>query len=103
MNWRIIYYSEGVSQIIEEMPVGIRAVYARITAMMMEFGPRSLGNGLFEIRAKSQEGIARVFYCTLKEKKIVILHGFVKKSQKTPLKELAIAHKRSQEVQNENA
>ncbi|HDN26294.1 MAG TPA: hypothetical protein ENG03_04230 [Thioploca sp.] len=34
---------------------------------------------------------------------IVILHGFVKKYQKTPLKELAIAHKRLQEVQNENA
>ncbi len=36
MNLRIIVYSEGVSKIIEEMPVGIRAVYARITAMMMQ-------------------------------------------------------------------
>ncbi len=54
MNWRIVYYSEAVSQTIKEMPVGIRAVYARITAMMMEFCPnigmpyvRSLGNSLF--------------------------------------------------------
>jgi len=40
MNWCIVYYSEAVCQTIEEMPVGIRAVYARIAAMMIEFGPK---------------------------------------------------------------
>ena len=54
--------------------------------------------GLFEIRAKGKEGIGRAFYCAVKGKKIIILHGFIKKSQKTPKKELDLAKKRLKEV-----
>ena len=57
-----------------------------------------MGGGLFEIRAKGKEGIGRSFYCTLKEKEIVILHSFIKKSQKTPKRELDLAKKRMKEV-----
>ena len=58
----------------------------------------SMGGGLFEIRAKGKEGIGRSFYCTLKGKEIVILHSFIKKSQKTPKRELDLAKKRMKEV-----
>jgi Phage-related protein len=44
------------------------------------------------------EEIARVFYCTVIDRRIVILHQFVKKSEKTPLKELEIARRRVKEV-----
>ncbi len=44
------------------------------------------------------EGIARVFYCTLLGRKIVMLHSFVKKSQKTPINERRIAEERMKEV-----
>ncbi len=60
---------------------------------MTENGPdlgmpftQSFGKGLFEIRAKAQEGIARGFYCMIKERKIIIRHVFVKKTQATPKK-----------------
>ncbi|HNA20066.1 MAG TPA: type II toxin-antitoxin system RelE/ParE family toxin [Agitococcus sp.] len=46
---------------------------------------------MFELRLKSKEGIARVFYCILIGKRIVILHSFVKKSLKTPPNERRIA------------
>jgi phage-related protein len=46
---------------------------------------------------KSQEGISRVFYCTLVKRRIVMLHQFAKKTDKTPPKELAIARKRMKE------
>jgi len=53
---------------------------------MEEYGPnlgmphtRALGNGLFEIRAKAEEGIGRAFFCTMVGKKIVILHSFIKR------------------------
>ncbi|ANV86295.1 type II toxin-antitoxin system RelE/ParE family toxin [Picosynechococcus sp. PCC 7117] len=59
-----------------------------------------MSDGLFELRIKGREGIARVFYCTLVGKRIVMLHGFVKKSQKTPAKELRIAKRRMLEVKN---
>ena len=57
-----------------------------------------MGDGLLELRIKGKEGIARVFYCTLVGQRIVLLHGFVKKSEKTPLKELKLARERLAEV-----
>jgi phage-related protein len=39
---------------------------------------------LYEVRAKAAEGIGRALYCTLVGQRIVILHGFVKKSDKIP-------------------
>jgi len=59
-----------------------------------------MGDGLFELRLKAAEGIARVFYCTVDGRKIVILHQFIKKSDKTPPKELAIARRRMKEVRD---
>ena len=44
---------------------------------------RPMGNGLFEVRSDIKDGIARVLFC-IHEGKMVLLHGFVKKSQKTP-------------------
>ncbi|MDM8551302.1 type II toxin-antitoxin system RelE/ParE family toxin [Desulfobacterales bacterium HSG2] len=83
----------------------MRAVYARITERIAAFGPslglpftRSMGDGLFEIRAKGREGIGRAFFCTVIGSKVIILHSFIKKSQKTPAKELKIARKRMKEV-----
>ena len=106
MHWAILYYNDDVQEIIDAWPVGIRAYYARITERMRILGPnlgmpftRSMGQGLFEIRAKGKEGIARAFFCTMVERKIIILHAYIKKSQKTPEKELEIARKRLADVQ----
>ena len=87
------------------LPVTLQARYINLTRRMMEFGPNlglphtdAFGGGLFELRLKGAEGIARVFFCTLVEKDIVMLHCFVKKSQKTPATELNIARNRLQEI-----
>lgn len=72
---------------------------------MLEFGSglglphtKAIGDGLFELRVKGKEGIARVFYWVVIEQRIVMLHVFIKKSQKTPKKELDTAKKRMKEV-----
>ena len=85
----------------------LAAKYVHLTDIMLEFGPhlgmphtRAMSDGLFELRIKGQEGIARVFYCTMVGKCIVMLHCFVRKSQKTPLKELKIARRRLYEVKS---
>jgi phage-related protein len=62
-----------------------------------------MGSGLFELRLKSQEGIGRMFYCTLVGRKIVMLHVFVKKTEKTPPKELTVARKRMKEWKDADA
>ncbi len=59
---------------------------------------KAMGRGLFELRLKAAEGIARVFYCTVVGKRIVMLHQFTKKSEKTPLRELEVARRRMEEV-----
>ena len=61
-----------------------------------------MGEGLFELRLKAAEGISRIFYCTMVGKKIMILHQFIKKTNKTPPKELAIARLRMKEVKYAN-
>ena len=61
---------------------------------------KAFGAGLFELRLKSAEGIARVFFCTLVAKRIVMLHSFIKKSDKTLLREREIAEARRKEVKH---
>jgi len=60
---------------------------------------KALGGGLFELRLKGAEGIARVCYCTLAQQ-IVMLHCFVKKSQKIPAADLQLAQRRLKEVKD---
>jgi phage-related protein len=109
MSWKIVYYSEAVRQWVDGLPAGLRAYYARITERMSKCGPylgmpyvRPLGQGLNEIRATGKEGIARVFFAARSEQ-IVILHGFVKKTEKTPKRELDTARRRLKEIWDENA
>jgi len=76
-----------------------------IIEMIEEKGPElglpytaPMGRGLFEVRAKGKEGIGRSLFCMLKGKEVVILHSFVKKTRKTPKKDLELAKKRMKEV-----
>lgn len=107
MEWKIEYYSEVVQRDILALPTGLLARYIHLTDRMIAFGPnlgmphtRSMDKGLFELRLKAAEGIARVFFFTRTGQRIVILHQFVKKTQKTPSKELNIARHRMKELLN---
>ncbi|MDZ4789172.1 MAG: type II toxin-antitoxin system RelE/ParE family toxin [Blastochloris sp.] len=57
---------------------------------------RSLGEGLHEVRSGFPEGIARAVFYVNKEN-LVLLHSFVKKTQKTPADDLALARKRKKD------
>jgi phage-related protein len=105
MVWSIEYYNKIIEESVLNLPSGLLARYLRLTDLMIEFGPnlgmphtRAMAEGLFELRVKGKEGIARVFYCTIVQRRIVMLHVFIKKSQKTPKKELEIAKQRLKEV-----
>ena len=59
---------------------------------------RSLGNGLWEVRSDLTDGkIGRVIFCVARER-MVLLHSFVKKTQKAPAQDLSLARKRMKEV-----
>ena len=110
MTWDIRYHDEKVQLAVLALPSGLLARYLHLSDQMLQFGPdlgmphtRAMGEGFFEIRLKSREGIGRVVYCTLVKRKIVMLHQFVKKTDKTPPKELAVARKRLKEWKDADA
>ena len=89
------------------MPAGFGARFLRYAEWMEIYGPdlgmphtRAMGEGLFGLRLKSAEGIARVLCCTLVGRRAVMLHQFIKKSEKTPRKELEIARQRMKETKD---
>jgi phage-related protein len=107
MTWTVTFYNKRLESEILAFPTGFLARFLRYAEMMEAFGPdlgmphtRALGSGLFELRIKAVEGIARVFYCTVVDNRIVFLHQFVKKTEKTPAKELDIARQRMKGVKH---
>ncbi len=109
MDYRIEYYSDEVGDQILALPDTLAARYVVLTRRMSAIGANlgpphtdSFGEGLFELRLKGAEGIARVFFCTLIGRRIMMLHSFVKKTQKTPLREIEIARKPMKEVKSAN-
>ncbi|MBN8508879.1 MAG: type II toxin-antitoxin system RelE/ParE family toxin [Burkholderiales bacterium] len=110
MAYTIDYYSEAVQDDILALPDSLAARYIVLTRRIEAVGPNlgpphtdSFGDGLFELRLKGQEGIARVFFCTLAGRRVMMLHSFVKKTQKTPPRETEIARKRMKEVKHANS
>lgn len=107
MKWQITFYSNKVEKETLSFPKGILANFLHIAEMVEKFGPalgvpytKPFGEGLFEIRAKGKEGIGRSFFCMVKGKEVIVLHSFIKKSQKTPKKEITLARKRLKEVKS---
>ena len=105
MSWKVTFFSEKVEKETLRFSSGILAHFLHILDLVEEFGPNlgkphtaPMGGGLFEIRASGKEGIGRSLFCTSKGKEIIILHSFVKKTQRTPKKELDIARKRMKEL-----
>jgi phage-related protein len=110
VDYAITYYSAAVQEEILALPDTLAARYIVLTRRMVALGPnlgephtKAFGDGLFELRLKGAEGIARVFFCTLIGRRIVMLHCFVKKSERTPVRELEIAEARMKEIKRANA
>ena len=110
MEYAITYYSESVQAEILALPDTLAAKYIVLTRRMVALGPnlgephtKAFGEGLYELRLKGAEGIARVFFCTLVGKRVVMLHSFIKKTEKTPPRERGIAELRMKEVKHANS
>lgn len=109
-RYEIEYYNERVQAEVLALPEGLLARYFALIDRMQIVGgnlgephTKAFGDGLFELRVKAAEGIARVFYCTRIGRRIVMLHSFVKKSEKTPATERRLAEKRLKEIRNADA
>lgn len=110
MLYSIHYYSKEVENQVLALPATLLARYFSLTDRMLTAGPnlgdphtKAFGGGLFELRMKGAEGIARVFFCTLIGRRVVMLHSFIKKTDKTPPAERKIAESRMKEIKNANS
>lgn len=108
MSWKVEFYSIKVENDIIAWPKHLQAKFLKIVELIEKIGPQDVGmphikplkQGLFEIRIKSDEGIGRAMFCTISGKMIIILSGFIKKTQKTPDNEIELARKRMKEVKS---
>ena len=107
VTWKITFFNDRLEEEVLTFPPGFLARYLRYAERMEIYGPdlgmphtKALGGGLFELRIKAFEGLARVFYCTVVNHRIVMLHHFVKKTDRTPPRELAVARRRMKEIKD---
>ena len=106
MSWKVEFYNNKVAAGIQKWPDKLHAQFLKIVGLIEKVGPieigmphiKSLKSGLFEIRIKGFEGIARAPFCMIKGKVVIVLSEFIKKTQKTPQREIEIAIKRMEEV-----
>lgn len=91
MKWSILIHPEAVDE-LDSLPTDMRAKLTRLLEIIEEVGPFGLrephvknpGKRLWELRLSGKDGISRVIYVTLTERRVELLHAFVKKTQKNP-------------------
>jgi phage-related protein len=106
MNWTVETLNEVVDAEIDALPADIRARLVRLSELVESHGldalPREtfdhLADKLWELRLRGKSGISRAIYVTASGRRVVILRVFVKKTQRTPSRELKLARERAKEV-----
>ncbi len=101
MGWTV-ETALAVDAEIEALPAKLRARLIRLLETVENVGlealrephVKHLDGKLWELRVRAEEGIARGIYVTAAERRVVVLHVFVKKSRKTPRRALATARER---------
>ena len=108
MKWHIEVHRKGKEE-IDALSLKMRAKLEHILGLLQDYGPvyvrepyvKHLQNKLWEIRLKDKDGIGRVIYVLASKSRIVLLHAFIKKTQRTPAKAIETALKRMKEVNDE--
>ncbi len=106
MNWTVEPLNKAVEAELLALPADMQARFLRVTGLLQAFGPqhvgmpyvRPLGNKLWEMRLTGRGGIGRVIYVAGSRRRLVLLHAFVKKTEKTPRRALASAGARLKEL-----
>jgi phage-related protein len=109
MAWIVELLDNRVRVELEALPPDMQARFRRIVELIQGYGLervrephiKHLEGPLWEMRMKGKDGISRAVYVTAKGRRVVVVRVFVKKTQKTPRREIEIALQRAQEVQNQ--
>jgi phage-related protein len=109
MTWTVETLNATVDEEIEALPADMRARLVRISELIATSGLENVHQPhikhieaeIWEMRMKGRDGISRALYVTARKKRVVIVRVFIKKTEKTPRREIEIALTRAKEVQDD--
>lgn len=110
--WNILLYTSPrgdspVKDFIDSLELKAQAKMRNTIALLREFGialgsphvKKVVGTSLWELRILGEDSI-RIFYIAYINRAFLLIHGFKKKQNRTPIKEIAIAEKRLAELKS---
>ena len=100
-NWTVTLHALAEPELLV-LPADMRARFLHIAEMLEDLGPqraglphiRPLESKLWEMRMQGRDGIARAVYVAIQDRRLLVLHVFVKKTQTTPRSVITTALKR---------
>jgi len=110
MNWTVNYFTDTmgkqpVKEWIDTLDIKLQLKIFRAFELLEDFNinlkapyVKPLEDKLYELRIKDPKGIYRVIYFAYTGQEFIMLNGFIKKTQKTPKKEIELAKTRMKEV-----
>ena len=106
MPWTVEAANDVVDAELEASPADMLARFRHISQLIEEFGlervrephVRHLRGPLWEMRLTGKDGISRALYVTAVGRRVVVVRVFIKKTEKTPNREIELALKRAKEI-----
>jgi len=106
MAWVVELLDSTVRDELDALPQDMRARFRRIVDLIQGYGlermreplVKHLEGPLWEMRVKGRDGISRAIYVTANGRRVVVVRVFVKKTRKTPRREIDLALGRAKEV-----
>ena len=106
MTWTVETLNDVVDRELRALPPDMRARFARICELIAAVGldrmgaphVRYLTGPLWEMRLSGRDGISRALYVAARGQRVVVVRAFVKKTQRTPRREIELALRRAGEV-----
>ena len=100
-RWTVLIHPLAEEE-LKHLAADLQARFVRIAELLELFGPQHVGlphirpleNKLWEMRMTGRDGIARAVYAAIEDRRLLVLHVFIKKTQATPRKALQIARQR---------
>jgi phage-related protein len=107
MTWTVETLGPVIDTEVESLPKDMQAAFLHLAERVEVVGLERIGapvkhlqGKLREMRLTGRDGIARAIYVTAAGRRVVVVHAFVKKSQKTPRAALELAEQRAKEIQS---
>jgi phage-related protein len=104
--WSVQTLNRIVDAELEALPADMLARFVHIARLIEEFGVaqvrephvKHVRGPLWEMRLKGKDGVSRALYVTAVAQRVIVVRVFIKKTQKTPAREIELALKRAKDI-----